>query len=61
LVCSDDVEAKKMVINLTEHMGCMKPLDGGPLKQASIMESLTPLLINLAKLNGLRDLGINFS
>lgn len=61
LVCSDDAEAKKMVMELTRHMGCLKPLDGGPLKQASTMESLTPLLINLAKLNGLKDLGINFS
>lgn len=61
LVCSDDDEAKKLVMELTRHMGCLKPLDGGPLRQASIMESLTPLLINLAKLNGLKDLGINFS
>jgi NADPH-dependent F420 reductase len=61
LVCSDDAEAKKLVMKLTEHMGCLKPLDGGPLKQANTMESLTPLLINLAKLNGLKDLGINFS
>lgn len=61
MVCSDDAEAKKLVMRLTEHMGCLKPLDGGPLKQAGTMESLTPLLINLAKLNGLKDLGINFS
>lgn len=61
LVCSDDEEAKKLVMRLTEHMGCLKPLDGGPLKQASTMESLTPLMINLAKLNRLKDLGINFS
>ncbi|MDR7665405.1 NADPH-dependent F420 reductase [Methanosarcina sp. Z-7115] len=61
LVCSDDVEAKKKVMELTQHMGCLKPLDGGPLQQANTMESLTPLLINLAKLNGLKDLGINFS
>ncbi|HII91134.1 MAG TPA: NADPH-dependent F420 reductase, partial [Methanosarcina sp.] len=59
--CGDDAEAKKLVIKLTEHMGCLRPLDGGPIKQANTMESLTPLLINLAKLNGLKDLGINFS
>jgi NADPH-dependent F420 reductase len=61
LVCSDDAEAKKFVMELTRHMGCLTPLDGGPLKQANTMEALTPLLINLAKLNGLKDLGINFS
>jgi len=61
LVCSDDAEAKKLIVELTRHMGCLTPLDGGPLRQANTMESLTPLLINLAKLNGLKDLGINFS
>jgi NADPH-dependent F420 reductase len=61
VICSDDAEAKKLVMELTQNMGCLKPLDGGPLKLASTMESLTPLLINIAKLNGLKDLGINFS
>ena len=61
IICSDDEEAKKLVMELTKHMGCLKPLDGGPLKQASTIESLTPLMINLARLNQLKDLGINFS
>ncbi len=61
LVCSDDAEAKKLVMKVTEHMGCLKPLDGGPLKLTSTIESLTPLLINIARLNRLKDLGINFS
>jgi 8-hydroxy-5-deazaflavin:NADPH oxidoreductase len=61
VICSDDAEAKKLVMELTRNMGCLKPLDGGPLKLANTMESLTPLLINIAKLNGLKYLGINFS
>jgi NADPH-dependent F420 reductase len=61
IVCSDDPEAKRLVMGLTRNMGCLKPLDGGPLSQACTIESLTPLLINLAKLNGFKDLGINFS
>lgn len=61
IVCSDDAEAKKLVMELARNMGRLRPLDGGPLNQASTMESLTPLLINLAKLNGLKDLGMNFS
>jgi NADPH-dependent F420 reductase len=61
IICSDDAEAKKFVMDLTRNMGCLKPLDGGPLKLSNTAESLTPLLINLAKLNGLKDLGINFS
>ncbi|RPJ74033.1 MAG: NADPH-dependent F420 reductase [Alphaproteobacteria bacterium] len=61
VVCSDDPEAKKLVMEITRNMGCLKPLDGGPLSQANTIESLTPLLVNLAKLNGLKDLGINFS
>ncbi len=59
IICSDDAEAKKFVMELTRNMGCLKPLDGGPLNQANTVESLTPLLVNLAKLNGLKDLGIN--
>jgi NADPH-dependent F420 reductase len=58
IICSDDNEAKKFVMELTRNMGCLKPLDGGPLKLANTVESLTPLLVNLAKLNGLKDLGI---
>jgi NADPH-dependent F420 reductase len=61
IICSDDIEAKKFVMELTRNMGCLKPLDGGPLNQSNTVESLTPLLVNLAKLNGLKDLGINFS
>ncbi|MGB9929678.1 MAG: NADPH-dependent F420 reductase [Methanosarcina sp.] len=61
IVCSDDEESKKFVIKLIQNMGCLEPLDGGPLKQANTIESLTPLLVNLAKLNGLKDLGIHFS
>lgn len=61
LVCSDDEEAKKFVVKLIQNMGCLKPLDGGPLKQANTIEALTPLLINIAKLNGLKDLGIVFT
>lgn len=59
IICSDDAEAKKFVMELARNMGCLKPLDGGPLKQANTVESLTPLLVNLAKLNGLKDLGIS--
>jgi NADPH-dependent F420 reductase len=61
IICSDDAESKKFVVELTLHMGCLKPLDGGPLKLANTVESLTPLLVNLAKLNGLKDLGIHCS
>lgn len=61
VICCDDAEAKKVVFELSKNMGCLKPLDGGPLRNANTIESLTPLLINLAKLNNLKDLGVNFS
>ena len=61
IICSENEEAKKTVMKLTENMGCLKPLDGGSLRNANTVEALTPLLINIAKLNGLKDLGINFS
>ena len=52
---------RSLSLSLTEHMGCLKPLDGGSLKLTNTIESLTPLLINIARLNKLKDLGINFS
>lgn len=61
VICSDDEEAKKTIFGLTHQMGCLRPLDGGPLSASNMAESITPLLLNLAKMNGMEDLGVNFS
>jgi 8-hydroxy-5-deazaflavin:NADPH oxidoreductase len=61
IVCSDDEEAKKTVMGLvSDLMGSVRPLDGGSLEEAKLVESLTPLLINLAIKNKMKPLSIKF-
>ena len=60
-VVSDDDDAKATVIGLADDVDGLTPLDAGPLASAAEVESLTPLLINLAANNeGLHDLGVSF-
>ncbi|CAG1004987.1 MAG: NADPH-dependent F420 reductase [Candidatus Methanoperedens sp.] len=59
-ICSDNEDAKQVVMDLTREIRNVRPLDGGPLKEARMIESLTPFLINMAKRNGLSDLGVKF-
>jgi hypothetical protein len=58
--CGDDEDAKKLVMELIQDLGDLRPLDGGGLENAYMLEALTPFLINIARLNGLRDLGVKF-
>ncbi len=60
VVCGDDEEAKKTVMELTHEIKNLRPLDGGGLASSYMIESLTPFLINLAIRNGLSDLGVKF-
>ncbi len=60
IVCADDEEAKKTVMKLAEQLGNVRALDGGTLEEASLVESLTPLLINLAIRNKTKPLSIKF-
>ncbi|MFC7234550.1 NADPH-dependent F420 reductase [Halosegnis marinus] len=60
-VFGDDEDAKETVVRLTEDIEGLRPLDAGGLANAAEVESLTPLLINLASENdGLHDLGVKF-
>ena len=60
-VVADDEAAKETVVDLTDEMTGLRALDAGPLANATEVESLTPLLINLAANNeGLHDLGAKF-
>jgi NADPH-dependent F420 reductase len=50
LVCSDDSEAKARVIDLVHGLDPgVRALDAGPLTNAVVVESLTPILIGLGK------------
>jgi len=60
IVCADDEEAKKLVMSLVADLGNVRPLDGGGLEEAKLVESLTPLLINLAIKNKTKPLSVKF-
>jgi NADPH-dependent F420 reductase len=60
-VVGDDDAAKDTVTDLIAGIEGLRPLDAGGLANAAEVESLTPLLINLAASNdGLHDLGVKF-
>lgn len=60
-IVGDDNDAKDTISRLTEGIDGLRPLDAGGIPNASEVESITPLLINLASNNpGLHDLGVKF-
>ncbi|MFC6874501.1 NADPH-dependent F420 reductase [Halobellus marinus] len=61
LLVGDDPAAKDRVAGLAEDIDGLRALDAGGLANAAEVESLTPLLINVAQHNdGLSDLGVSF-
>jgi NADPH-dependent F420 reductase len=61
VVVGDDDDAKQLVTDIAEGIEGLRALDGGGLGNASEVEAVTPLLINLASENdGLHDLGVRF-
>jgi 8-hydroxy-5-deazaflavin:NADPH oxidoreductase len=61
LLVGDDEDAVDIVELLTEEIDGLRPLYAGPIANAAEVESLTPLLINLATYNGgLHDVGVQF-
>jgi len=59
-VCSDDAEAKRIVMEIVNRVSRFKAFDAGPLASSCMVESLTPLLLNIARYNKMRDVGIRF-
>ena len=59
-VCGDDPEAKRLVLDLVEGVPRLKGYDAGPLATACMVECITPLLLNVARFNRMRDVGIQF-
>ncbi|NHX36693.1 MULTISPECIES: NADPH-dependent F420 reductase [Halolamina] len=58
-VVGDDADAKGIVTDIAEGIDGLRALDAGGLGNAAEVESLTPLLINVAANNdGLHDLGL---
>jgi NADPH-dependent F420 reductase len=60
LVTGNDEEAKQDVIALAEAIG-MQGIDAGPLANAIVAESLTPLLLGINKRYGTKDAGIRIT
>ena len=50
IVCADDDEAKKYVINLSEKIEGIRGIDGGRLENSKYSEELTALLLNINKI-----------
>lgn len=59
-VCSDFEDAKKTAMEIVSSIKGLRPMDAGNLENSIIIESLTPFLINLAKKNKTKELGIRF-
>ena len=59
-VCSDDADAKRQVMDIVNKVSKLQAFDAGPLAVSSMVEALTPLLLNIARYNKMRDVGIQF-
>lgn len=60
VVLGDNPEAKKTIMSLAAEIPGINPIDGGPLVTSSLVESITPLLINLAIVNKRKNIAIKF-
>jgi 8-hydroxy-5-deazaflavin:NADPH oxidoreductase len=60
LFAGDDAAAKEKVADLVRLLGC-RPVDAGPLRNASILESITPLLIEINKRHKIKSSGIRIT
>mgnify|MGYP000855897864 FL=1 len=59
-VCCDDDSAKHTVMEIVNSVSHLRAYDAGPLRAASVVESVTPLLLNIARFNRMKDVGIRF-
>ncbi|MBN1134213.1 MAG: NAD(P)-binding domain-containing protein [Methanosarcinaceae archaeon] len=59
-VSGNSMHGKKVVFDLVRDISNLRPLDVGPLETSAMIESLTPLIINISAKNKLKNLGIKF-
>lgn len=57
-ICGDDPDAVSLVSGLGQEIKKLRPLNVGPLATSALVESLTPMLLNVARRNKIRDAGI---
>lgn len=60
LVCGDDTEARRIALALAEAAG-MRGIDAGPLANAIVAESLTPVLVSINKRYKVKGAGIRIT
>jgi len=60
LVAADDRPTFEVAASLIRDIGALRPLYAGGLSQARLLEAQVPLLLNLARLNGLRNPSVRF-
>lgn len=61
VILGDDDDAVEIVSLLTKQIEGLRPIYGGSLANASEVESITPLLVNIAAFNAdLHDVGVRF-
>jgi len=59
-VCGDEEEAKQQVMGIVNRISKLQAFNAGPLAVSPQIESLTPLVLNIARYNRMRDVGIQF-
>ena len=59
-VCGDDAAAKQQVMGIVNRISKLQAFDAGPLAVSHLVECLTPLLLNIARYNKMKDVGIQF-
>ena len=59
-VCGDDDAAKQQVMGIVNSISKLHAFDAGPLAASHLVECLTPLLLNIARYNKMKDVGIQF-
>ncbi|MDD1692991.1 MAG: NADPH-dependent F420 reductase [Methanoregula sp.] len=59
-VCGDDPAAKQQVMEIVNRVSKLRAFDAGPLAASNLVESITPLLLNIARYNKMKDVGIQF-
>jgi len=59
-VCGDDEDAKHRVMELVNQVSELQAFNAGPLSVSTMIEPLTPLVLNIARYNKMRDVGIQF-
>ena len=57
-ICGDHEEANNVVSDLVKDISGLNPMMAGPLEVSCMVESITPLLVNLAKFTKKKHLGI---